>query len=1001
MLFKLKIHIILLTVLSFFAIIKVSEVSAQSSGQTCLVNINASQLVQGQGYCGIPLNFEAQLDTFTVALGNDFNTGTLGAGWLATSGYQFNNPCGTSPSGASGDQYLWMGAGVPIPRTITTVGFDVSCGGSICFDFKNSIQGQPNPCEGPDLPNEGITLQYSANGGTWTNIIYMHPNGTFSNANPQTLNPSINGQTPFTAWGTYCFDIPVAARSCNTSFRWIQEAYSSQQNDHWGLDNVQILANICGPFTFSWWGPGTPSGNVNSFTHAYTSNVTIAVTVTNNPPTNIPCVNPVFCTDTITIPIRPLEVEILASPEAICKGESTTLSAYSGASMSSQTSYYEWLWNPTGDTTQIITVSPEQTMSYTGRVRVKDFPNQCSAEDDILITVSQPKPSLISIINHEICPDAEDGAAWAQEQFIDGFEPFVYTWLTNPNQISQTASGIAPGTYFLSTVDSLNCEQIDSFKINEAIPFDFSFVRKGDTCLNGNLYWFDPVREFSDSLLQFPLLIDSILQADNYNFNWNFGDNQLNYFGDSVTYHYTSADTFWVTMIATSQNSCVDTFKQKLRVFAQPEMGFTFENACKQDAVLFTDTSYVENNDTLDYIIKSNWYYGDNTSSEGKVTSHYYETEGKYNTLLVVETFLGCVDSIWHEVETYPLPIANFLTQNTCASQNAVFENISFIPPNDELKHIYWHFGDGNTLDNQSVDENPKHVFDSAGTYGVYMVVSTARFCKDSVYKEVDINANPIVNFSISDSAGCEPHTVSFHNLSSVENGTIKQSVWQLEDFQTEENSFSYTYENEGKYQVSLNVISDKGCQGSLSINDLITVYPKPNADFNSASNNSQFISNPYFEFENLSTDADLYAWNMGDGNATNLTSTNVNYTFNNVGAYPVTLIAGNNFNCWDTITKIVSVESEFSLHIPNAFTPNGDSKNDVFYVYGEGIMNIEIMIFDRWGKLVFFSDNIDNGWDGKNGEDIRKEGTYVYRINAFDKFGKSHEFMGEINLIR
>jgi len=200
---------------------------------------------------------------------------------------------------------------------------------------------------------------------------------------------------------------------------------------------------------------------------------------------------------------------------------------------------------------------------------------------------------------------------------------------------------------------------------------------------------------------------------------------------------------------------------------------------------------------------------------------------------------------------------------------------------------------------------------------------------------------------------------------------------------------------------VSLSVVSDKGCQGNISISDLITVYPTPKADFTSASHNSQFISNPYFEFENLSIDADFYAWNMGDGISTNLLAINPNYTYNEIGAFPVTLIAGNDFNCWDTITKIVSVESEFSLHIPNAFTPNGDGKNEIFYVYGEGIMNIEIRVFDRWGKLVFFSNNIDNGWDGKSGDDLRKEGTYVYKINAFDKFGKSHEFMGEINLIR
>jgi hypothetical protein len=107
------------------------------------------------------------------ASSDDFTGGTLSGLWSSvTSGWTFGGPCGTNPLGA---QHLWFAQGSTNPRQATTVGVDASCGGNICFNFKMETQSAP-PCDGPDLPGEGVYFQYSTNGGAnWNTIHYFNP----------------------------------------------------------------------------------------------------------------------------------------------------------------------------------------------------------------------------------------------------------------------------------------------------------------------------------------------------------------------------------------------------------------------------------------------------------------------------------------------------------------------------------------------------------------------------------------------------------------------------------------------------------------------------------------------------------------------------------------------------------------------------------------------------------------------------------------------------------
>jgi len=171
----------------------------------------------------------------------NFNASSVPAGWSAGGGTTFGTPCGANPTGTP---YYWAstaGSGTP---QITTAAFDVTCGGEIIFDMQYSIQSNPSPCEGPDLAEEGVELQYSIDGGiTWIAVEYYAPNGTILPNIAASTGPGVSGPTPWTTWSTLTVTIPAAAQTTNTMFRWIQPNSSGAQFDNWGLDNILIFAS--------------------------------------------------------------------------------------------------------------------------------------------------------------------------------------------------------------------------------------------------------------------------------------------------------------------------------------------------------------------------------------------------------------------------------------------------------------------------------------------------------------------------------------------------------------------------------------------------------------------------------------------------------------------------------------------------------------------------------------------------------------------------------------
>jgi gliding motility-associated-like protein len=153
-------------------------------------------------------------------------------------------------------------------------------------------------------------------------------------------------------------------------------------------------------------------------------------------------------------------------------------------------------------------------------------------------------------------------------------------------------------------------------------------------------------------------------------------------------------------------------------------------------------------------------------------------------------------------------------------------------------------------------------------------------------------------------------------------------------------------------------------------------------------------------DFTNNSSGATTFLWDFGNGNSA-VTQTVSSQTYTTVGSYVVYLFVTSGA-CLDIDSLTINVFEEGpTLYVPNAFTPNGDSINDVFFASGTNIKEFNIIIFDRWGLKLFEASDIKTGWDGKsNGKEV-SDGTYFHLINAIGNDNKEIRKQGTITLFK
>jgi gliding motility-associated-like protein len=275
-----------------------------------------------------------------------------------------------------------------------------------------------------------------------------------------------------------------------------------------------------------------------------------------------------------------------------------------------------------------------------------------------------------------------------------------------------------------------------------------------------------------------------------------------------------------------------------------------------------------------------------------------------------------------------------------------------------------------------------------------YEVIATdANGCLTSpVVVSLTVNPTPVASFVEDVNEGCQPLCVTF-NAASTLAGTNWQ--WDFGDAQTGVGQTSVNcFKGDGFYTVSLTAVSNLGCSNTIQKNDLINVYKNPKALF-SAEPKETTLSNPQINFLNQSVGAEIFYWNFGDKDTSTLFQTNHNYEA--AGNYCIRLIAQNDFGCIDSTKDCIKIKPNYTLFVPNSFTPNGDGLNDEFMPLVQSVKDYEMSIFNRWGLKVFTTQQLEIGWDGGS----EPQGAFNYVIQVTTLGGEQKIYTGSVTLYR
>jgi len=266
--------------------------------------------------------------------------------------------------------------------------------------------------------------------------------------------------------------------------------------------------------------------------------------------------------------------------------------------------------------------------------------------------------------------------------------------------------------------------------------------------------------------------------------------------------------------------------------------------------------------------------------------------------------------------------------------------------------------------------------------------------------KEIDLNTNkqPKVSFSIKCKSGCVPFELDITNNTS----NAFEYEWNFGDGKkSKTKNPKHIYRYGGVYEISLTV---KGYSGiSYSITDSVQVHEKPTAKV-FWPYSLPIYTNQKIVVPNKSLNAEEYEWNFGDN-----TSSKDKYgihSFSKQGDYLITLKVKSANNCYDStiVKKVKVVNANYQIKFPNAFSPNpniassgyyskNDKTNDVFYpVTNSVIIDYNLKIFNRFGALIFESNDINIGWNGYYNNKKMSETVFVYIASG--KFENQQKFV-------
>ena len=473
--------------------------------------------------------------------------------------------------------------------------------------------------------------------------------------------------------------------------------------------------------------------------------------------------------------------------------------------------------------------------------------------------------------------------------------------------------------------------------------------------------------------------------------NWNLGDSSQETGQGPVLHDYPAPDDYDVQLIVETDLGCVDTTVQTITVYPMPVADFAADSVCFNQTTSFTDLTSILSGTINLY----SWGFGFGGTSTTQNPTYVFPEDGYHQVSLTVSSDFGCKDTVTKSIRVYVLPEPEFSHNDTCYEDNVSFINQSVISEGT-IDQYDWDFDDNTT----SGDLNPIHYYNAAGLYQTELTATSNYGCIEAISHQVEIYPLPQVDYLAMPDAGCQPLTVNFDNESTIEAGYfISKYEWDFgQGLTSTETNPQTLYVDSGFYDVQLIVTTTNGCDDTLFVEDAIHSWPRPVAGF-SAEKDEYSMLFPEVTLLDESFGATEWFYDFNDGLSS--TESSPTHEYREAGVYQILQMVNNDFGCDDETSIRVIVEPAITFYIPDAFSPNRDGVNDEFFGTGVGITDYQMWVYDRWGENIFYSANMEDGWDGSYRGQQVEAGVYVYKFFVLDIDGNDHIYSGAVHLLR
>lgn len=584
-------------------------------------------------------------------------------------------------------------------------------------------------------------------------------------------------------------------------------------------------------------------------------------------------------------------------------------------------------------------------------------------------TINQPPPLTIDLSTVDVsCPGACNGGAVAA---VNGGTPYSsgysYSWDAGAYVSNNTLTGICAGIHTVETIDSNGCIVDSTYTIIEPAPINIDSINIIDeACYNsclGEIHITDPA---------------AVLYSIDGGSTWQVSGSYTGLCAAASPYYIAIQDTA----------GCIG--RDTIVINQPPPMTIDTRNdtlICYGSPVNLW-ANVTGGSGTINY----DWYVGAvYVGTGGNITIN----PTTLNTYTVIATDSnGCQITGSIIINVLPqLQVSVYYDTGICYGDSV---NIyAFGSGGNGIYTYNWNNAGG---PGQYVTVHPTNTT----TYTVTLSDGcTVPDVQDSIV--VTVYPLPEVNFMVDTTEGCLPSTIHFTNLTPP--ATVGSCLWDFGDGRSTSicGQVYHTYDDTGKFDVSLTITSPQGCVSDSLAPRLIWIHPNPIADFDVIPP-TRDIWNTEIEFVNTSVLNDFNFWTydlFGTG-----TSTDTTFIFPNErgGVYDICLEVQTIYNCLDRVCKPVIIEDKSYLHVPNAFTPDGDGKNDFFFPVLVGVDENEFTfyVFDRWGNLIFQTDRVGKKWDGTYKSVPAQQDSYVWKVVGRSiETGEIIEKIGHVILMR